>query len=364
VGIGYLLWVGYYTHYHPIVSLAHVGLQFQRQGGDHSPPISRLPGNLKDYVGYDGQFFLYIALDPVRARPYLDEPAYRYGRPVYPLAARAVSLGRPRAIPWALLLLGVAGVVAGTFAASALLEREGLSPWYGALLGAYPGLFLAVSWDLSEALAYGLAALALLAFGRERGGRSLTAAGVLFGIAGITRETTLLFPVSFAFWLALHARRRDALRLVGLSFLPYVALKIGLALWLQSAGAARATRFEPLPLLGLIRQWPWADAHVQEMLAVVLPGLLAVVVAWRAIGELTPAVLALILNVLFLVVLLPEPSYADYLASGRIAIGVVLAFLLCLPAILSRGRFSEAWIVLSLWLLPWYAVLPTALERS
>jgi len=351
------------VHYHPVESLAHVGRQFLHQGGERSKAISRLEPTPENDVGYDGQFFLYIALDPIRARAYSDEPAYRYGRPVYPLAARALSLARPGAVPWALLLLGIVGAAAGTFAGSAWLQRESLSPWYGALFGAYPGLFLAVSWDLSESLAYGLAALAVLAFGRA-GERRLTTVGVLFGVAAVTRETTLLFPLAFAGWLAFHARRRDAARLLALSFAPYVALKIGLALWLHSIGAARATRLEPLPFLGLIRQWPWADPHVQEILSVVLPGLLAVAVAWRAIGELTPAMLALIANVLFLVVLLPEPSYVGYLASGRIAIGVVLAFLLCLPELFQRGRYTEAWIVLTLWLLPWYTVLPDALHRS
>lgn len=363
VALGYVLWVGYYTHYHPAVSLAHVGLRFQRQGADHSRPISELRGSRQDYVGYDGQFFLFIALDPIRARPYLDAPAYRYSRPAYPLAARVFALGRAGAMPWTLLLLGIGGAVAATFAAAAWLEREGLSPWYGALLGMYPGLFVAVSWDLSEALAYGLATLAVLVFGRA-GERRVTAAGIVFALAGVTRETTLLFPVAFAIWLAAHARRRDAARLLVLSFAPYVALKIGLALWLHSAGAAHATHIEPLPFLGLIHTWPWADAQVQQILSVVLPGLLAVAVAWRAIGELTPAMLALAANVLFLVVLLPEPSYAGYLASGRIGIGVILAFVLCLPAILRRGRYTEAWIVLTLWLLPWYTVLPDALHRS
>jgi len=31
--------------------------------------------------------------------------------------------------------------------------------------------------------------------------------------------------------------------------------------------------------------------------------------------------------------------------------------------VLRHGRYNEAWIVLTLWLLPWYTVLPTALER-
>ena len=60
-------------------------------------------------------------------------------------------------------------------------------------------------------------------------------------------------------------------------------------------------------------------------------------------------------NVLVLVVLLPEPSYVDYNASGRIAIGVVLAFLLCLPAVVAAGRLAQAWIVAVLWLAPWYS---------
>jgi hypothetical protein len=49
-----------------------------------------------DYLGYDGQFFYYIALDPVGALPYIDTPSYRYTRIGYPIAARVLALAGRR----------------------------------------------------------------------------------------------------------------------------------------------------------------------------------------------------------------------------------------------------------------------------
>ncbi len=357
---GYVGWAGYYLHYHSVASIAHVGSRFQQQGNGSSA-IDRLDGLPTEVIGYDGQFYFFVALDPTRARTYLDDPAYRYSRPIYPLAARALALGRSGAVPWALLLLGLAGVFAGTFASAAIVRREGFSAWYGALYGLYPGLFVAVTWDLAESLAYGLAALGLLAFGRD--GWRLLPAALLFGVAGATRESTLLFPIALALWLAGSRKFAKAGLLAGISLAPYLATKLTLAIWLHSGGAAKATRFEPLPFLGLVRQWPWGNGHVQQILAVVIPALCASALAAAAVRSLTPALCALLANVLVLVVLLPKPSYDDYLASGRITTGVVLAFMFCLPSVLRRGYVAQVWIVASLWLLPWYTFLPDSLAR-
>jgi hypothetical protein len=357
----YVGWSSWYVVHHPVVSLAHVSPVFsQRSHG--STVISHLPASPRAGTGYDGQFFLYIALDPIRARGYLDVPAYRYSRPLYPLAARLLALGRRGAVPWALLVLGIGGVVAATYAVAALFERRRAPVWYAALLGLYPGLLIAVSWDLAEAMAYGLAALGLLAFYRD--GRRVLLAGVLFGLAGATRESTLLFPIALALSLAWRPRsRRDALELLVASLVPYVAVKLGLSVWLHSAGTAQATQFETVPFLGLIRQWSWTDRTVQEVLAVVLPALGALLVAWRAYRRVSAEFLALLLNVLALVVFLPKPSYFEYLASGRIATGVVLAFMLCLPRVLAEHRESEAWPLFVLWLMPLYVYLPAVLYR-
>jgi hypothetical protein len=361
VTLGYVLWAGWFVHHHPVSSLAHVSSFFQgRPGG--SAAIARLEPTAGDTVGYDGQFYEFIAADPIGARPYLDNPAYRYSRPVYPLAARVLAGGQERLLPWTLLLLGIAGVFAGTFALAAVVARSGASPWYGAIVGVYPGSFVAVSLDLAEPLAYGVLALALLTW-YTRQPRILGAA-LLFGLAGVTRETTLLFPVTLALWLALRERRfRPASALLGVALAPYVVVKVALAVWLGSWGAARATKLEPLPFLGLVHQWPWSDLEVQQILAVVAPALLAPLLVWWATRTVTPELCLLIVNVVVLVLLLPQPSWTGYLASGRIATGVIVAFLLCVPAMLQSGRVAQVWLPIVLWLLPWYTVLPEAVRR-
>ena len=361
VTFGYLLWAGWFVDHHPVSSLAHVSSFFQGRAGGSSA-IARLKPTAADTVGYDGQFYAYIAADPVGARPYLDNPAYRYSRPVYPLAARALAGAQQRLLPWTLLLLGIAGVFAAIFALASVLTRSNVSPWYGAIFGAYPGIFLAVSDDLAEPLAYGVLALGLLVWYAKR--PRVLGAALLFGLAGVTRETTLLFPVTLALWLALRERRlRPAAAMLGIALAPYVLVKVALAVWLGSWGEARAAQLESLPFLGLVHQWPWSDYQVQQILAVVAPAILGPIVVWWATRKVTPELCLLIVNVVVLVLLLPEPSWAGYLASGRIATGVIVAFLLCVPALLQSGRVAQAWIPIALWLLPWYTVLPEAVRR-
>jgi len=354
----YGLWAAWYAKHHPVRSLAYVSATFQGRPG-HSAAIAGIVPTAGNTVGYDGQFFFFIAADPIGARPYLDNAGYRYGRPLYPLVARVLAVGKVGALPWTLLLLGIAAVGAATFALAAVLARMGAPPWYGAIVGAYPGIFNAVSHDLAEPLAYALVALALLAWPRR-----LLLAAALFGLAGVTRETTLVFPVVLGLWLVLkERRRRDGGVLLAISLLPYVALKAGLAAWLGSLGAPAQARLEPVPFLGLLHQWPWNDYDVQQLLAVVLPGLLAVAIVWWSSRRLTLELCLLAANVLLLVALLPKPTYVNYLASGRVATGVIVAFALCIPALLREGRVAAVWVPVSLWLLPWYAVLPEAVRR-
>jgi hypothetical protein len=354
----YVVWAAYYAAHHDLVDLARVGHEFVTRAPGESRAIDELVPDTFDESGYDGQFFLYIAVDPTGAEPYVDEPPYRYSRIVYPLLARAVAVGQPDLAPFALLLINLLAVGAGTFAVATLLRGLGLSPWYGALYGLYPGLFVGVSHDLSEPLAYAFAACALLAFERRR----VPLAAVLFALAGLTRESTLLFPAALALWLAIGRRRHRDAAVLAASVIPYLALRVGLWVWLGAVGNAQAQRIEVLPFAGLAKQWPWDTLTLEEIYAVVVPGVLALVIA--VLVRARPGwLLVLAANVVVLVVFLPEPSYAEYRASGRITIGVVLAFLLCLPRVLAAGRTAQAWIVVLLWFAPWYDLLPAAFER-
>jgi len=354
----YAVWAAWFTTHHDLVELARVGTEFQSRAPGTSGAIDALRGDTVGETGYDGQFFLFIALDPADAHAYADEPAYRYSRILYPLTARAVAGGQSDLIPFSLLLVNLLAVGGGTLAVGVLLRDRGLSSWYAVLFGLYPGLFVAVARDLAEPLAYALAALGLLAFERRR----LVPAVALFALAGVARETTLLFPLALAAWLALGRRRYREAGALAASVVPYVALRAGLWAWLGPPGDARAERLELVPFGGLLGQRPWGDLTLQQLYAVVVPALLALALALVSRARMS-ALAPLVANVLVLVVLLPEPSYADYDASGRITTGVVLAFLLCLPAVFAARRAAQAWIVIVLWLAPWYAVLPVAFER-
>ena len=340
--------------------------------------------------GYDGQFFYYLALDPLNARYYMDAPTYRYTRILYPLVARALALGRPELIPITLLVVNWLALAGGTMAIAAWLKRRGLSPWIALVYGLYPGLHFALARDLSEVLAYGLAATAVLLFDVD-GRRRWLLSAVVFALAGLTRETTALFSLAFGAALYLSAtkdRWQAAGGFLSIALLPLALYKGFLLLWLgpgQDAGVA----FAALPFAGL---WHWRAQLdtlplVKQVIAVVLPGLIAGTAAVLALLNRRPnpspargsgraagndpspapdggqgagvAPWLLLANVLLFVVFLQWASYADYGASGRIGTGIVLSAILCLPVKRDRGWF---WASSALWLslVPFMLVFPTA----
>lgn len=346
---------------------------FLAKGAGSSKVIDERHVSPVGQIGYDGQFFYYIALDPAGAPAYLDEPAsYRYGRVLYPLAARAVALGRPNLVPWTLLLINLAALVGGTLALALLLQRRGASPFFAFLFGFAPGLYEAVSRDLSEPLAYSLVlgALAVWWWGEQP---RPWVAGIVFGLAGITRETTLIFPIvlAAAAFLGLcdgieHRRGRDvrsAIVLVVLSLSPYIALRIGLLAWLGRDGSPEAARFPWLPFGGLFSHWPLNRMLLEQVWSVAIPSLVAVILVAVFTRRIGPSLLALIGNVAVLVVFLPTPSYDSIVASSRIALGVTCAFMACLPVIPAAQRAQVAFAVAVLAMAPWFALLPTSLGR-
>ncbi|HEV2457094.1 MAG TPA: hypothetical protein VGS80_01925, partial [Ktedonobacterales bacterium] len=174
----------------------------------HASTVIRYDPTYHNYIpanklGYDGQFDYFIALDPVNARYYIDVPAYRYGRILYPMTARLLALGQPGLVPYTLLAVNLLAAAGGTLALAAWLKRKRLSPWLALLFGLYPGLFIAFQRDLNEPLAYALAALGVYLF--DFGGRRRVLwAGIAFGLAALARESTLIFPLVYGLALLLR----------------------------------------------------------------------------------------------------------------------------------------------------------------
>jgi len=287
--------------------------------------------------GYDGQFsyMMAVELDPQTVAPHLDRPAYRYQRILLPLLARAVALGDAGAVPWALLLLGVVSAAAGTAAVARIMLDHGQWEGYALGYGLWVGVVASVGLFLHEALAYGLVALAWLAFRRSKDG---------WGAVGLTlslfaKETTLPFVVAA---LAVHAAGSGADRRrrlwIGCGLVAFLIWQ----LWLWrifgepgiGSGGAMSTPFEFIPLMGFLRIGAVSPQAFVLFLVifgpmVVLPALWGVWAAIRRLRaeRLQPEAWALLLNAA-VILFVPFSTAREPLGLVRLATGLVLALLL------------------------------------
>jgi hypothetical protein len=151
-------------------------------------------------VGYDGQWFFYIAHDPLLREPdpetFLDLPAYRYARILYPTLAWALALGQPAALPWTLLAVNLLAVLGGTVACLDLLGQLGASRWLALAFAFSPPMMIGVSAMLAEPTSFALvvAGLALAVRGRHR------PAGVILALAVLAREPSILIPLGLGLY--------------------------------------------------------------------------------------------------------------------------------------------------------------------
>ena len=179
--------------------------------------------------GYDGQWFLGLAYDPLlrdRLARSFDMPRYRAGRPLQAVAGWLLAAGRSRAIPAGLLLVGPLALALGSAASGRLLAAFGRSRWWGLGFALVPGVAVGIIFGTAEPLGLALAVLGL-SFALER---RLLAAAAAFAGATLTKESYLVFAGAAALWLLLRAGPPRRARLAGTALLvgPGVA---GLGLW-------------------------------------------------------------------------------------------------------------------------------------
>jgi hypothetical protein len=357
VALFYGIFVSVRLEQHSALWFVHIGSHFL--SASHTSSVVRPSIGAQNTFGYDGQYYFALAADPAHARDYMEGLAgVVYSRVFYPAVARAASGGSVRALPYALLAINLLAVLAGTAAVALWLVKRGFSPWPALLYGLYPGLIVTVFRDLTEPLAFGLAALAVLAFDRTRT-RRLVLSAVLFALAVLTRETIVPFALAAAVALALHDRRwQRATAFAAATCGPLLLWRLVVMLWIsQPTQEVGHERGWVLPLHGIWSWWPFDADHWLIALAVTLPALAAgagALALLRRRQSLIPAALLLV-NVLLYVVWLPRAVYIDDSAASRAAIGVVLAALYCLPAWWSarRGRVVVATGALAL-SLGWY----------
>jgi hypothetical protein len=302
-------------------------------------------GDPQGTEGYDGQFAYQIALDPFEASSYIDVPAYRYQRILYPLLARCLALGQPALIPWTLILINLVAIGLGTRITELLLQDFRVNRWHALAYGLYGGQLLALRTDLNEPLAQALVMVAIFAWARER----RVWAMVAFGLAALAKETTLIFLAAYILY-CLHQRQwRWAIGL-GLAAIPFAVYQGLLFSWLGSfgvgSGGAGATPFSLIPLGGWLTI---ARADFLAFLAIslivvpmsIFPSLAGIWLGVRrlGLGEIHPLIYCLLLNSL-VILFLPASTFREPAAMLRLTQGLAVSMLL-------YGALVRSWRVLN-----------------
>jgi hypothetical protein len=246
---------------------------------------AELRGHEYSPTGYDGQFAYYLARYGLDASPYLDVPAYRAQRVLLPFLGWLLSFGQPALLIWSLLLVNLCALAAGTHWLEELLMAHGANRWVALGFALSLGMFGAVRMTTTETLAYGLAAGALHFANRER----WLAAAVIFGLAGLAKETTLLFPAGCALYLLLRNARMSIV-LTMIAWAPWVIWQGVLSVTYGEigvgSGGANTTGFELIPFMGIVRPVVQAVHGSNLETGIVLAALLGLFVVTPALWGL------------------------------------------------------------------------------
>lgn len=203
--------------------------------------------------GYDGQFGYFIARDPSTAAQFIDVPAYRFQRILLPGLGWALSLGNDALLPWMFLVIGLVSLAAGTAILENLLVQHGVSRWFALAYGLTIGTFGAVRLSLPEPLAYALALGGIWLITRDKWLWS----AVLFALAALARETTLLIPAAYGLYLLTQRSWKIAIPFGLITLAPFILWQAILYTHLGSfgvgSGGAKATGFEIIPFAGVAR---------------------------------------------------------------------------------------------------------------
>ena len=304
VGCLYVLFIGLdmLIHGHSLLYYVHIGPRFVLHIPNAAP-------------GYDGQFYYQIARDPLHASQFLDHPAYRYQRIVYPLLVAILSLGQANLIPLMLLLVNLLAIVGGTELIARMFVQQKLSPWFSLAFGLYFGQATAFIFDTTEPFTYFLVCLGLFLMMRKRP----AIAALMMGMAVLSRETAILFPIGYLLVYVYQKRWQDALRLILLAIAPTVIWYLVIALLFRSTGVTTAPAFQLVPFRGLFY---FANDPFRFRNLILL--------------MFIPTVLSLLLLVKDLlqgrwqnasVICMSPLSYVELVSAGRLSTGLVLAML-------------------------------------
>lgn len=173
--------------------------------------------------GYDGQFYFYIAHNPVDIRylsHVLDVPGHRYKRILYPLLVWLLTGGNHTLIPWAMYLINAVLYVMILLAFYFILDSYG-KVWSGLYYMPLflPGYLYALKYDLAEPLSLVASLIGFYMYKRKR----FMFSAFCFFLSAIAKEQALLIPIGIlAYEILSLLRNRNRIKRLVIYTVPFM----------------------------------------------------------------------------------------------------------------------------------------------
>jgi hypothetical protein len=313
-------------------------------------------------TGYDGQFIYYLARDGWAALPHIDNPPYRLQRILYALLARWLSFGNATALPWVMVAINAAAIIAATALITRRLIAQGMWRWYGLVYPLFVGTLMAYSRDLTEPLACALALGGVLCWLDER----RAAAAALLALASLARETSVLFIAGLAL-AELTERRWTRLVVLGLAAVPLLTWHLYLRIELGAGQLGVAGRLSFIPTASMFSNLSPEPGRLSALLFIGLPTIALAPAVLRLFITAPRDPIAWLVAVHWMFALIAPPGahlhvFAISRQTAALLLTLLLAFPRCPPAL--RAAIAVVaiaptllWLPPLLWWAPWTATV-------
>lgn len=280
--------------------------------------------------GYDGQFYYQIARNPWQAYQYMDNASFREQHILYPLVVGVLSLGQTALIPTMLMLVNVASVVLTVELVGRLLVKYGFSPWFSLAIGLYFGQAAGTLFDTAEPFTYFLVCLGVWLLWEKA---QYIPAALMMGLATLSREIAVLFPLGYAGFFFLNRKWRVCAQFLLLGVAPLFVWLLCLRLIFGESGLTFTQPFEHVPFAGIFAHYNGL-VGLKKFALLILLMFIPTLAAWvLLVVELVRrkfwhAMYFILLANVVMITLMNHHSYDELISCGRIATGLVLAVLL------------------------------------
>lgn len=186
-------------------------------------------------LGFDGQQFLSIALDPFLENSdtlsTLDSPRLRYRRILYPLLGYLLGFGHPQFIPYALVGINFCAIILLVKIVRQYCQQHYYPSWQSLFVLCIPGLWITFTFSTADLLNSLLCIAAIYYYQIQKKAFS----GVAIAAAFLTKEISVMLGIALLF-VSVRERNWKQIPYFFVAFIPAIFWHIYVLLKLKSQG--------------------------------------------------------------------------------------------------------------------------------